>query len=123
MSGRPETAMTRPQATIAWELRGHWAAHRRVALTLSDRCIQKRIEGHVDRIATTDAFVVVDGWHVPLQDVLAVYKTAKATRVPQDAGHKLSRPQPGRLPAPVPAGKPTPTGVAAEAHTGPQDQG
>lgn len=57
---------------FAWELRGHWAARRRVALALSDRCMTRHIEGYVERVSPTGAVAYVNGWHVPLAEVRAV---------------------------------------------------
>lgn len=56
----------------AWELRGHWAARRKVVLALSERCVVPRIEGYVERVSPTGAVAWVAGWHVPLCEVLAV---------------------------------------------------
>lgn len=42
-------------------------------LTLTDRCQPQRLEGRVDRVSATDAFVVLDGTHVPIDDVLAIH--------------------------------------------------
>lgn len=63
-------ALVRPISAVAWELRG--ASGRRVALSLAPRA-GDRLEGHVDRVAATDAFVVVRGRHVPTADVVAVH--------------------------------------------------
>ena len=69
MSG---TALIRPISSMAWELRSCWASGRRVALTL-ERCDRTRLEGHVQKIAATDAYVQVCGLRVPLDRVLAVH--------------------------------------------------
>lgn len=55
-----------------WELRGAWASRRRVRLSLTDRCVVPRVIGRVTRVATSGAFVVCDGWHVPVGAILAV---------------------------------------------------
>lgn len=62
----------RDEHRLAYEMRAHWALRRPVVLTLSDRCVVQRVEGTVEQVAVTGAFVVVDGWHVPLQDILSV---------------------------------------------------
>lgn len=48
--------LQRPEQTVAWECRGHWAAHRRVVLTLSDR------------------------WHVPTVEILGVARPHHSQR-------------------------------------------
>lgn len=66
--------LERPEHAKAWELRGHWAAHRVVVVTLTPRCVVERIEGLVSQVAVTGAFVVIDGWHVPIEDVLSIHR-------------------------------------------------
>ncbi len=66
------TALTRPVGSVAWELRGAWASGRRVSLTIDGDV--ERVEGHVQTVAATDAFARVNGWHVPLERVLAVHR-------------------------------------------------
>lgn len=66
------TALVRPVSSIAWELRAAWATGRRVSLSL-ERADLERIEGHVSRVAATDALVTVAGRAVPLDRVLAVH--------------------------------------------------
>ncbi len=70
------TALTRPVAAIAWELRSAWATGRRVSLSLEQRA-GDRLEGHVQRVAATGAFVVLAGVHVPLEAVLAVHHPSR----------------------------------------------
>jgi hypothetical protein len=67
-----QTVLHDSEQKFAWELRGHWAARRRVVLALSERCIIPRIEGYVEHVSPTGAVAYVEGWHVPLADVLAV---------------------------------------------------
>lgn len=76
--------VVRPVSAVAWELRGAWARtpRRPVVLSLSERCTPRRLEGRVEKVAATNAFAIVDGCHVPLEDVLAVHRphhTQKAT--------------------------------------------
>lgn len=66
------TRLARSEQGIAWDLRARWAAHKPVVLTLSDRCMVKRVEGIIEYVAVTGAFVIVDGWHIPCVDVLGV---------------------------------------------------
>lgn len=66
------TALIRPLRAVAWELRAAWAAGRRVSVTL-ERCDVERVEGHVQRVAATDAYIVITGRHIPLERVLAVH--------------------------------------------------
>lgn len=65
-------ALIRPIRAVAWELRTAWATGRRVSVTL-DSCDHDRMEGHVSRVAATDAYVVISALHVPLDRVLAVH--------------------------------------------------
>lgn len=65
-------ALIRPLRAIAWELRTAWATGKRVSLSL-ERADLERLEGHVQRVAATDATVTVSGHHVPLDRVLAVH--------------------------------------------------
>lgn len=71
------TSLIRPIRSVAWELRGAWARGLRVALSLDDRCDMPRLEGHVRRVAATDAFVEISGVHVPLDAVLAVHRPSR----------------------------------------------
>jgi hypothetical protein len=64
--------LERSEQATAWELRGYWAARRRVALTLTSRCMISRVEGLIERVSVTGAFVVFDGRHIPTVDILAV---------------------------------------------------
>lgn len=68
------SATVRPASAVAWELRGAWATGRRVSLSPSERCAVRLVVGSVEQVAATGAFAVVDGWHVPLDEVLAVHK-------------------------------------------------
>lgn len=65
-------ALSRPASSMAWELRSAWASGRRVALSL-ERCDIIRVEGHVQHVAATGAYVQVRGMHVPLDCVLSVH--------------------------------------------------
>lgn len=58
---------------MMWELRGAWASGRRVALSLDDACELQRVEGFVQAVSPTDAWVRVRGWRVPAWAVLAVH--------------------------------------------------
>jgi hypothetical protein len=68
--------------SISWELRTRWALRKQTVLSLTDRCTDpedrlepmRRIEGRINHVATTGAFVVIDHTHVPLEDVLAVHE-------------------------------------------------
>lgn len=64
--------LVRPVSAVAWELRSAWATGRRVALSL-ERSDMARLEGHVSRVAATDASAIVAGRMVPLDRVLAVH--------------------------------------------------
>lgn len=66
------TVLERPEQATVWDLRTAWAKNRRVVLTLSDRCMIRRIEGTVEQVAVTGAFVLISGWHVPCADILGI---------------------------------------------------
>jgi|SRR5215212_6689529 len=59
---------------MAAELRTAWASGRRVALSIEGG---ERVEGHVERIAATAAWVRVAGLHVPLDRVLALHRPSR----------------------------------------------
>lgn len=59
-------------AKIVFELRGIWAKAKPVALVLTDRCLVKVVKGPLRRIAPTGAFVEVDGWQIPVDEILSV---------------------------------------------------
>ena len=67
-----DLTLERSEAALAWELRGAWAARKRVVVVLTDRCMVQRVEGFVQRVAVTGAFAIIDGWHVPMSEVLTV---------------------------------------------------
>lgn len=73
MTARP-SQLERFEQRIAWDLRGHWATRRPVVLILTDRCLVGRIEGRVEYVSVTGAFALVDGWHVPCAEILAVHR-------------------------------------------------
>lgn len=74
------TGVVRPEAAVAWELRGHWVARRTIVVTLTPRCLVDRIEGRVSHVSVTGAFAVIDGWHVPTVDVLAIHRPHHSQR-------------------------------------------
>jgi hypothetical protein len=69
--------LVRPTSAVSWELRGAWAARKRVSLSLDERCTPRRLEGKVQRVATTGAFAVVEGFHVPMDAILAVHNPSR----------------------------------------------
>lgn len=69
--------LVRPTSAITWDLRGAWAKRKRVALSLDERCTPRRLEGTIQRIATTGAFVVIEGFHVPTDAILAVHNPSR----------------------------------------------
>jgi hypothetical protein len=69
--------LVRPASSLLWELRAAWATGRRVSLSLDERCIVHRVEGWVEQVAATGAFVVVNGWHVPTDAILAVHNPSR----------------------------------------------
>lgn len=71
------TALERPIAATAWELRSAWATGRRVSITLDQRANTPRLEGHISAVAATDAYIVIDRCHVPLDAVLAVHRPSR----------------------------------------------
>lgn len=74
--------LERPVTALGWELRGHLAARKAVRLVLSDRCDailpntegQRVIEGRVSKVSATDAFTIVGGVHVPIEEIEALVK-------------------------------------------------
>lgn len=74
------STLERPEHALAFELRARWADRHPVVLTLTERCVVRRVEGQVEQVAVTGAFVVVDGWHCPLSDVLSVRSPHHAQR-------------------------------------------
>lgn len=48
-----------------------WRERWSVRLDLDYRCVKAKIHGKVSYVATTGAFAVVGGWHVPLDAVTA----------------------------------------------------
>lgn len=69
--------LVRPTSAIGWELRAAWAGGRRVSLSLDERCHPRRLEGELQRVAATGAFVVLDGFHVPMDAILAVHNPSR----------------------------------------------
>jgi hypothetical protein len=69
-------ALVRPVSSMAWELRSAWASGRRVSLSL-ERCDMDRVEGHVQRVAASAAFVQVRGLRIPLERVLAIHSPSR----------------------------------------------
>jgi hypothetical protein len=74
------STLARPECETVWELRGIWARAGTVRLTLAEGCVLRTIVGRIDHVAVTGAFVVVDGWHIPLHVVLAVGKPTRQDR-------------------------------------------
>lgn len=74
------TGLARTEQATAWELRAAWGVAQDVRLTLTERAIIRTIVGRVSRVSVTGAFAVVDGWHVPIVDVLAVGKPTREDR-------------------------------------------
>lgn len=68
------------ERALAWQLRGAWARRREVRLTLTDRCMIGTVVGYVSHVAVTGAFLTVDGWHVPISEVLGVARPTVADR-------------------------------------------
>jgi hypothetical protein len=62
------------EQNTAWDLRAAWANNTRVRVTLSEACMLKTIVGKVSRVAVTGAFVVIDGWHIPTDQVRGIGK-------------------------------------------------
>jgi hypothetical protein len=68
------STLERSEQAIAWQLRGDWMAHRKVVLILTDRCMIRRVEGLIERVSVTGAFVICDGWHIPTVDILGIVR-------------------------------------------------
>lgn len=74
LSSLSMTGLTKTEQGTAWDLRSAWAERRRVRLTLTERSMIRTVVGRVAFVSVTGAFAVIDGWHVPCADVLAVGK-------------------------------------------------
>lgn len=70
-------SLVRPTSEIGWELRGSWAAGKRVAVSLDERCRPRRLEGKIQRVAPSGAFAVIEGFHVPMDAILAVHNPSR----------------------------------------------
>lgn len=79
--------LRRPESALAWDFRGYWAKQTTVTVTMSDRCIARTVVGTVQTVAATGAFAVVDGWHLPMSDVLRVDRATVADR--EDYGARM----------------------------------
>lgn len=62
--------LIRAPESIRWELRRAWASGKRVALTVEGA---ERVEGHVDHVAASGLFAIIEGIHVPTDSILAVH--------------------------------------------------
>lgn len=59
---------------LANDLRDAWLGRRQVRVTLTERCVIRTIVGRVSSVAVTGAFALIDGWHVPVEEVMGVGK-------------------------------------------------
>lgn len=73
-------ALELPEASRAWQMRGHWAKQDVVAVTLTDRCLLRTVVGRVSCVAATGAYAVIDGWSLPMVDVLRVVRATVEDR-------------------------------------------
>jgi hypothetical protein len=64
--------LIRPLNSIFWELRRFWASGKRVSLTLTEAA-GNRVEGQVQRVSATGAWVRVNGLLIRAEDILAVH--------------------------------------------------
>jgi hypothetical protein len=58
---------------ILWELRRFWASGKRVALSLTEAG-GRRLEGQVEGVSATGAWVKVNGVRVRPEDILAIHR-------------------------------------------------
>lgn len=89
----PATDLVRPVSAIVLELRHAWASGRRVALSLD--ADEHRVEGFVERVAASGAWVRVNATHVPATAILAVHlpaRTADSTARPTERFHRGAHP-------------------------------
>jgi hypothetical protein len=56
----------------ATTLREAWLERKQVCLTLTDRCQVPIIVGRVNHVSVTSAHTVVDGWMVPVAEILTI---------------------------------------------------
>jgi hypothetical protein len=59
---------------LAGALRVAWLNRRQVRVTLTERCVIRTIVGRVSSVSVTGSFALVDGWHVPVGEVVGVGK-------------------------------------------------
>lgn len=62
------------EQNTAWDLRSAWGTRHSVRLTMSDRCMIRTIVGRVTRVSVTGAFAIIDGWHIPCDEVQGIGK-------------------------------------------------
>jgi hypothetical protein len=65
-------ALAHREQSMARGLRQQGVSRRPVVLSLTERCEPRRIEGRVTYVAVTGAYAIIDGWHVPVVDILGV---------------------------------------------------
>lgn len=65
-------SLERGEGHLSWDFRGFWARRVPVVVTMSERAVIRTVVGRVQRVASTGAFAVVDGWHLPMSHVLRV---------------------------------------------------
>lgn len=72
------TDLERGELRLVWEARKLWAQRRKVRVTMDGRAVVTPIVGLIERVSVTGAFIVVDGWHVPMYAVKAFGKPTVA---------------------------------------------
>jgi hypothetical protein len=94
-------------SALGWELRTHMALCRTVRLTLSERCDgvllnsegHRILEGQVTSVAATNAYAVLQGRHIPLEDIRGVKRPHHTDAPASDPRDPLDdeRATPGRI--------------------------
>lgn len=72
--------LERDEGAMAWDFRAAWVKGYPVIAVLDDRCMVERVVGRVSYVAVTGAFAMVDGWHLPIANVLKVDRATIAQR-------------------------------------------
>lgn len=93
------TDLVHDETRLAWQLREAWLARKQVRVTLTERCVIRTIVGTVKAVAVTGAFATIDGWHIPISEVMGVGKPTindvdhyadEMHRLREEAGHVIT---------------------------------
>lgn len=74
------STLVKDEQRLVWEARKLWAKRGDVRVTIDRTAIVSPIVGTIERVSVTGAFIVVDGWHVPMYAVKAFGKPTYGDR-------------------------------------------